>query len=200
VPCKLTAPQCGCPAGEACSFAPAAHVRSCQASGTDLPGHACNVGQCAPGSICLGSGQGLCFPFCDTDADCASQGGICALQISDGMGGSIPNETLCTNSCDLITNTGCSVADTSCQLGREQSGQMRWFTFCQSDGTKGQSMSCTSSADCVADFGCVGTPGTCRQYCNANDFQACGGLGCSILMDQNMMPVAVNGVELGVCP
>jgi hypothetical protein len=158
------------------------------------------VGKCEPGAICLGTGQGLCVAFCATDADCATVGGICALQISDGMGGSIPNEMLCTNSCDLITNVGCSVAGTSCQLGREQSGQMRWFTFCESAGTGGQNAACTSAANCMADFGCVGTPGVCRQYCNTNNFSACGGLGCSMLVDQSMMPIIVNGVTLGVCP
>jgi hypothetical protein len=51
----------------------------------------------------------------------------------------------------------------------------------------------------MADFGCVGTPGICQQYCNVNNALACGGLGCNMLVDQNMLPIVVAGVTLGVC-
>lgn len=200
-PCKLTAPQCGCPAGKACTFAPPATTRSCQKAGTATAGQGCQgIGQCAPGSICLGGGmQGVCTEFCKTDADCTATGGICALQLSDGLGGSIPNENLCSGTCDVTTNAGCAVPGTGCQIGIEQAGQMRTFTLCESSGTKGKKQTCATVADCLPKFDCVntGTSNVCLQYCYVN------GTTCPICTPltygPTMTPIYVGPNQVGVC-
>jgi hypothetical protein len=115
--------------------------------------------------------------------------------------GAIPNETLCTAQCDPITGSGCQAPGAACVIGQEQGGQMRWFTFCEGTGTTGMDAPCTKSTDCLPGFGCYGTPSTCRMYCKIGAPSPCSGTGvCTKLVDQNMMPVVVNGVTLGVCP
>jgi hypothetical protein len=193
-PCKLTSPQCGCGAGMA--FSITGTSRACAAAGTTAQGQTC-VGptDCKAGLLCVGGGTaGICDKFCNTDADCA--GAICALELSDGLGGSIPNATLCTNTCDLPTNTGCP-SGTECQLGQEQSGQMRFFTFCTSSGTAGAHQSCTIPEDCAPTFGCFSSM-ICLQYCFVGS-AACAGQ-CSPLQDASMNPIILNGQTLGVCP
>ena len=197
-PCKLTGPQCGCGAGMACTIAPGAKVRSCQTSGSTQQGQACSAPtQCAPGTLCVG----ICTLFCSTDADCASAGGICALQLSDGTAmGSIPNVKLCTGNCNVVNGTGCPTG-TGCDFGQEQTGAMRNFTFCETAGTGAKNSPCTSNAQCQPTFACInnGTATVCLKYCNVANVSACGGLGCTPLQDANMMPIIVGGTQLGVC-
>src|SRR6185369_5042512 len=127
-------------------------------SGTKAWGDPC-TGQfdCGPSTICVGGGAaGICDKFCDSDADCTSMGGFCAVKLSDGTtSGSIQGVTLCTNDCDPTVNTGCP-AGMTCRIGQEQTGQMRWFGICGAAGTLGQGSSCTSGNDCLPRFDCFG--------------------------------------------
>jgi hypothetical protein len=144
----------------------------------------------------------VCTAFCDTDADCAASGGICAIQLSDGTPmGSIPGVTLCSGTCNPITNAGCGVASTGCEYGKELTGQMRVFTFCAATGTGGKNASCTTNFDCLPTFGCVnnGAADVCLQYCDVSNTGACGGLGCAPLQDSNMQPIVIGATQLGVC-
>jgi hypothetical protein len=164
-----------------------------------MAGQGCTgQGQCAAGTICLGGGaQDICIKFCATDADCP--GSICALQLSDGMGGAIPNEMLCGTNCDITTNAGCNVAGTGCQIAIEQGGAMRTFTFCTTAGTGGKGAACTTSANCQAKFDCInnGTSTICLQYCyvNAPTCATCVPLTNST----TMMPIYIGANQVGVC-
>jgi len=197
-PCKLTAPQCGCPANEQCTIA--GFARTCGPVGTIAGGQACTGGSsCVPGSLCVGGGSvGVCAVFCATDADCAATGGICALGLNDGQGGTIPNALLCSSNCNLTTSAGCP-AGTGCQLGQEQGGQMRWDAFCSSAGTLTKDQPCDPSVGqfCAPSFGCFST-NTCLQYCNVGG-PCPAGQTCSPLQDQNFNPIILQGNEIGVC-
>jgi hypothetical protein len=175
---------------------------SCGAAGTAGPGQACaGAGTCAPGSICLGGGTaGACAAFCATDADCASEGGICVLTLSNGSGGSIPNEMLCSGSCDPVANTGC-VTGMGCQVGVEPTGQMRVFSVCESAGKGVKNGACTTVADCAAKFDCVntGSQTVCLEYCYVGVTQA-GCTTCTPLSAGTAMtPLVLNGKQVGVC-
>ncbi len=202
-PCKLTAPQCGCPSGQECTIA--SFMRACAPSGTATQGQACTgTGSCAPGLLCVGGGTtGVCDMFCSVDMDCSATGGICALTLSDGTAmGSIPNATLCSGNCNVITSSGCPLAGTGCQLGQEQTGQMRWLSYCASAGSNGSEQTCASASDCLPGYGCLnnGVSDVCLQYCDTSDINACGGLGCGALTDANSNPIVIHGVTLGACP
>jgi len=202
-PCKLTSPQCGCGAGQECSIV--SYMPACQPAGTGTEGQACAAaGDCAPGLLCLGGGTtGICDQFCTADADCASLGGICALTLSDGTAtGTIPNATLCSNTCNPATGTGCSVPGTGCQVGQESTGQMRWLTFCSGAGTKGSGQTCTSSSDCKPQYGCLNTGNAdeCVQYCDVNNPSCSGATTCGALMDSaTSATIVVDGITLGAC-
>jgi hypothetical protein len=200
-PCKLVSPQCGCMSGQACTFAPGATTRTCEKAGTTPAGQGCTgSGQCAAGTICLGGGAAdICVQFCATDSDCAATGGICALQLSNGMGGAIPNEMLCSSTCDITTNVGCSVAGTACQIGIETTGQMRTFTYCTSAGTKGKNQACTATTDCLPKFDCINDNGStiCLEYCYVNS-PVCP--TCVALQNSTtMMPIFIGANQVGVC-
>jgi hypothetical protein len=196
-PCKLASPQCGCGAGQECTLL--SDMPACQPAGTTGEGQLCmGQGSCAPGLLCVGSGaNGVCNLFCDTDADCAGQGGICAITLSNGTAnGSIPNATLCSSKCNPATNSGCAQG-TGCQPGQEPTGQMRFLTYCDATGQGGRHATCASSSDCKAGYGCLnnGNSNVCVQWCDMSDFSACGGAGCQALQT----PILVDGVTYGVC-
>lgn len=196
-PCKVTSPQCGCGSGQECTIV--SYKVACHAAGTTAADQVCTSQfDCAAGALCLG----ICTKFCDSDSDCTAEGGICALELSDGTPtGSIAGVTMCTGNCSPITNSGCIGSGNGCVFGAEQSGQMRTFTFCTQVGTGGKNTACTSNFDCKATYGCInnGTSNVCLQYCDANNFSACGGAGCTPLQDSSMNPIYIGSTQLGVC-
>jgi hypothetical protein len=171
--------------------------------GIDNLGEECGTSsadQCAPGMTCVGVGTGsigVCDKFCTLDSDCSGSGpgAICIIQLSDGTPtGSIPNVTLCTASCNPITNAGCPVAGTSCQLLQETAGQMRDLTDCQGAGTKTAMAACDPSLfECAPGLGCFNTGSTvCLKYCNASTGVCPGSQSC--------VPLAtLGGISYGVC-
>jgi hypothetical protein len=205
-PCKLTAPQCGCPGGEQCGIDNATASVACVQGGTDGVGQQCGTSAtdlCAPGGTCVtasvATGLAICDKFCDTDANCTAPGGLCIIQLNDGTGGSIPNVTLCSANCDPSTNVGCSAPGSSCQLLQESSGLMRTLTDCRGAGTKTYMAACDPTLDeCAATYGCfnIGTVAmpqdVCLKYCkypNGN----CGAQTCLDLM------AFVGTTDYGVC-
>jgi hypothetical protein len=120
--------------------------------------------------------------------------------LSDDMGGSIPNVALCSGDCDLTTNSGCPVAGTGCQLGQEQTGQMRWLTYCAVTGTLGHDTMCDPTLEqCGQTLGCIntGVADLCLQYCDVSSPSACP--MCSPLVDQSQQPIVVGNIQVGVC-
>jgi hypothetical protein len=195
-PCKPTSPQCGCPSGEACTITN--YALACGTAGTSAPGAGCqSATACEAGSICV---DGVCDNFCASDSDCTG-GGICALQLSNGSGGAISGVLLCSNTCDLSTNSGCPTG-TACQISQEQSGQMRFFTFCDTAGTATAGATCDGvTTFCAPTYGCFnnGSGETCAQYCYVGAGNACA--GCSALSDTTTSgSITVNNKTVGACP
>jgi hypothetical protein len=104
-PCSL-APQCGCTA-----------PLTCDIDFTDLMGTACRAvnvpgtetstcttfSECAAGYVCAG---GHCLKYCANDASCPQPRGLCAIQITDGMGAAIPGAVTCSSNCDPTNSAG----------------------------------------------------------------------------------------------
>jgi hypothetical protein len=158
---------------------------------------------CSPGTVCVNvsSTVATCDKFCSTDADCTAPGGLCLVQLDDGSGMAIPGVTLCTANCNPITNAGCPVAGTACQLLQETMGAMSFLTDCEGAGTGTHNTPCDPTMNnCAPKFGCFNT-GTaqnpnnvCLKYCNAANPFSCPGL-------QTCIDIGVNlgGVEYGAC-
>lgn len=203
-PCKLVAPQCGCADGQACSVK--ATGRYCTAAGDTPIGQACNLASnCMPGALCVKTSGTVstCMPFCASDGDCQPPGGLCILNLSDGKGGQIPDATICTENCDPVTSTGCPVAGTGCQLGREADGQMRFFTRCTGAGSGKQKASCPNGVDdCAPGYSCFTVDATdmCLKFCEVSaPAPGCpGGTVCTPIQIDDVN-AQIGNVQYGAC-
>jgi hypothetical protein len=203
-PCQLTMPQCGCAAGEECTIQGTATV--CAPAGNVPVGGACGTSadECAEGTLCIEASATVstCKEFCSTNADCVAPGGLCAVQLDNGMGGTIPGVTLCSANCSPLNNTGCPVAGTACQLLEETMAPMSLLSDCVAVGTGTHNTPCDQTMEggqCAAKFGCFNT-GTmaapdyvCLRYCNVA-LQNCPGLQLC-----NDLGVMFDGIEYGAC-
>jgi hypothetical protein len=195
-PCRLVAPQCGCPGAQAC-VVDSTGARFCASAGTASTGQACTgVAGCRAGDLCINihpSGTtNVCSHFCASDTGCA--GGLCIVTLNDGAGGTLPGVTLCTHVCDPVTPSGCP-AGSFCGIFQETAGAMRLLTDCGAPaGVGGQGATCTDDTDCQNGFGCVG--GACLHWCRYP-----AGTGCAIgyTCYPFMTPVIIRGVQYGVC-
>lgn len=198
-PCKLVAPQCGCPAGEQCTLADLDGSRTCKVEGTTAVGGVCTTETCEAGSICVSVAPPVstCSKFCASDADCEAPGGLCLITLNDGVGGEVPNLTLCTDNCDPTTNAGCAQG-TECQIGLENGGLERFLTLCSSVGPGVYSDPCTDNTDCAPTYACTGDLGggpVCLQWCKVGQGGCLNGLICS-----PFDPILeIGSVEYGAC-
>jgi hypothetical protein len=75
--------QSGCPKNEECAVNPATNVTFCTAQGTGAQGANCGEIPCGPGLYCLSN---VCEPYCCSNEECPSEGGVpaCAEQTASG--------------------------------------------------------------------------------------------------------------------
>lgn len=198
-PCKLVSPQCGCDAGKMCTIDNTG-ARVCHTEGATALGQICSgLYSCETGSLCVqtSSTTSLCTKYCDADNQCS--GGICLIQLTDpnNPNGVLQGVTLCTDSCDPVTASGCPAGQgLSCQLYQEQDGQMRTFTLCSGSGAVGQGGTCTKNEDCQVGSACFTVGGMsqeCLKYCKVNSPSCPAGTACQDIM------LNYNGVEYGAC-
>lgn len=198
-PCKVVAPQCGCDGGDMCSI-DLTGVRVCHAPGATANGEVCTgLYSCETGSLCVqtSSNKSLCAKYCDADNQCS--GGLCLIQLTDpnNPNGVLPNITLCTDSCDPVSGSGCPVGQgVGCGLYQEQDGQMRVFTLCTGAGGGGQLAACTANEDCQAGFACFTVDMAtqeCLKYCKVNNPSCPAGAACQDI------GISYNGVAYGAC-
>jgi hypothetical protein len=178
----------------------ASDQRTCVTAGTAAPGAACGAVDCAPGGICLGSGNvGFCGEFCKTDADCSAPA-ICILGLADNNGGTIPNASLCSSNCSPIVGTGCPMG-MGCQIVQEESGAMRFGFSCNVAGTKTDGQSCATTSECAPNYGCynINSVPQCARNCDVFNDQCPGVKTCGGLVDANQQPIVINGISMGVC-
>ncbi len=198
-PCRLLPAQCGCPSGQACYLG--GTTRSCQTPGVAGEGAACSDAmRCAAGLDCvdmssvMGRPTPMCLRYCGSDADCTGPGSICFWELGDGTGGSA-GATVCTRSCDPVSNTGCP-SGTMCLPLQEAAGAMRFFTQCIGPaGTRPSWSTCTADTDCSPGHGCVDR--TCYRWCRVGG----GGVECGAF--ESCVPVTpavmIGSVRYGVC-
>jgi len=194
-PCKLVAPQCGCPSGQMCTTSDVNGTRTCIVAGAQQVGQACSPSNdCVPGSRCSGTPKSLCRSFCSVDSDCTPPGGACLVDIVPLA----PGVSVCTQNCDPTTNEGCSVTGFGCQAQRDPTSG-KAFTICLEDSGAGtQNSLCQADVgNCAPNFDCVsvgGGPYSCVRWCKVA--QGCaGGLQCVHFAP----PMLIGSTEYGTC-
>lgn len=201
-PCKLVAPQCGCPAGQGC-YIDGTGARLCAMAGVNAQGAACSgTTSCTAGNLCVnidraGGSTGSCLHFCSSDTHCG--GGICFYELDDGAGGVLTGVRLCTQACNPVTQTGCR-AGAYCDVFREPAGAMRYFTDCTAPpmGAGVQGSPCTTVDQCASGYTCAdpGTGNECMKWCNVTTGSGCSGGRTCIGFSP---AITVGTTEYGVC-
>ena len=200
-PCKLAAPQCGCPGGKECNL-DSNDMVSCVAAGTATDGEACSEPDRLRARAHLPHGVGVGERVRQVLRERRRLHRRHLLGVAEQREGNIPNVTLCSTTCDPITNSGCTIGGSGCLIGQETSGAMRWFSSCYPAGTGVQGTPCTTSATCGPRLWCITSSDSgeiCAGFCNVNAPSCPGGTSCSAVADQNMQPIVVDGVTYGAC-
>ncbi|MBO6939547.1 MAG: hypothetical protein JJ863_31540 [Deltaproteobacteria bacterium] len=196
-PCRLVAPQCGCPTGQACQIAGDAS-RACVADGTNAESARCDTGGCVAGTACVNvsltaTNVPVCKRYCDSDADCTGgPGSVCIAELGT------TGQNVCSSNCDPASQLGCP-ANSFCGLFTETATGRR-LTDCSGPvGTGGQGASCVGTENCQKGFTCAnpGTGNQCMRWCRRSPAggecapgQTCIGFDPALVF---------NSVEYGAC-
>ena len=172
-----TFPACGCPAGQVCS--PATTQKLACFTGNNLAEGA----DCSSGSTCkagLGCFDGLCRPYCGTDADCLAVAGVqscLATYWDDLQTQPILGVKVCARICDPLHPQSPRTPFLSCPTGFSCSSAPTGASFCFKATPLPAGSACTSTADCPAGNSCTGTSATtlvCKPYCFSSSDCATG--------------------------
>ncbi|MCB9595691.1 MAG: hypothetical protein H6719_23415 [Sandaracinaceae bacterium] len=162
VPCQLVSPQCGCPAGQMCTWPSptTSDDRVCRPIGAAGTGEACAVHEdCTTGHICLNiAGEGQCLEFCDSSADCVDESVCISIGTGTPVGG-------CSIPCNPATNTGCGpgLVCTAATVRDFPSGTNTWWTLCVPPGGLAEGDTC-SGGGCGPGLVCTNTK--CIHFCD----------------------------------
>lgn len=183
-------PGGGCAPGQKCTGGVVAGVATprCMRAGDVPPGEACGgnmVDDCAAGSLCgfngvVGSAhrtttwpQGVCQPYCASDADCKATGGIPGSRCM-GFAASCEGNPMCgANLPGGICVERCTQFGDSCgELGTcasrlvDVDGETVFYA-CHNIGPGAPGDTCIVDTECGANMGC--RPGAkCVQLCDAD--------------------------------
>ncbi len=210
-PCDLVQ-QCGCTSPQVCDL-DSAQLPSGGTECRDVlsPGNEdddCGSGfDCAGGNVCVGT---ACRKYCNLDADCPGEGGICIVQLTFGSPPTdIPGAKVCTRSCEPEKSTanGCPPSEAACHVyqydpdGTPDNGDEVLLTDCDTAGGGGNNATCANSTDCQAGYDCVNTGSlVCKQNCECPTPGLCGGGSCAVgTCTGYTTPLMVGGTEYGVC-
>lgn len=156
-----TPPAEGCGNGQRCAVF-MGEVLACMPAGDVPVGGDCEYDFCVPGAGCVSSGSSyVCQELCDETADC-DEGTHCEWPWA------IDEWGMCTEGCDLISQTGCETAGEACYYSDPDVAS----TLCWAEGSLGEGDDCGSMEFCAAGLDCFMVEGTdpieyrCRAYCD----------------------------------
>ena len=162
-----TFPACGCPAGQVC-YLSTTQALACFA-GNNLPeGADCSSDlTCQTGLGCL---DGVCRPYCGTDADCPMVAGVrSCLAIYWPDNSPILGVKLCARICDPVHPQSPTAPLLSCPTGFSCGPSPDGASSCfKASPSSAAGSACTSNMNCPAGYACTGTSATtlvCKQYC-----------------------------------
>lgn len=212
-PCDLVQ-QCGCSSPQVCDLNSAQFpsggtaCRDVLSPGTENNDCGSQF-DCAGGNVCIGT---ACRKYCNVDADCSGEGGLCIVQLTFGSPPTdIPGAKVCTRSCEpeKPTANGCPPSENACHIyqydpdGTPNSGDEELLTDCDPAGGGGNNASCTTngSRDCQAGYDCVNTGSlVCKQNCQCPSPGNCAGGVCTTgTCTAYSEPLMIGTTEYGVC-
>jgi hypothetical protein len=160
-------PQCGCAANQNCNVEnTTTGAAQCAAVGTVGLWGSCDPkqvgangdGVCVAGSSCV---DGVCSPFCSTNADCGGSNRDCvqvdSVNSSTGVATPIPGFQICLSYCDPTSPQSSANGYTACGAGVNCFGNTDGSSYCEAPVTA----SGTSKVDCTGGGAAVGDPTLC---------------------------------------
>lgn len=158
---------------------------------------------CGPESMCLqlGTGEGLCFPFCDPSSSCAALDGMalnCERLDAEQSEPLALGVHLCQLDCQPLLGD-CPAALFGCYPGDDRFSCRLTHPGAGLDGEPCEShLDCASGTACASGLaGCAGAA-CCTSYCALGDVDACAGsaLGstCVSPFEPEMAPAGLEAV------
>lgn len=146
---------------------------TCAPEGGKARGELCmSDGDCADGSLCgcFGSGYCTCRRYCRADADCGTDA-YCTFTLQNRTGTQTLQTRLCTDACQLFSNTCQNSECKIIQMGRRA---------CLANGTVAAGGACRAISNmpgqvCATALACHPTMGRCTTMCDAMHPCADGG-------------------------
>jgi hypothetical protein len=202
-PCDL-ATQCGCATSQACDLDPQnPNTTTCRAvTMQGMETSTCPADtDCAQGYVCVGDGTNdACEKYCQSNSECASPRGQCAIQLVDNTGTPIAGAVTCSSNCDpaLVANPSTCPTGWSCDVFTAPfMGSDVDIADCRKAGTAGQGAACSATVACAAGYSCVNTGTTvCARICKPPSNTGCAG---ATTCTSFATPFVIGGVEYGVC-
>ena len=208
-PCSIL-PQCGCVGQTACDIDANDNMgtacRSVLEKGRE--DSACvGLDRCDKGYVCLGSQTyATCKKYCETDTDCGTPRGRCAIDISSGGMTLMDIPSACSSNCDPLPTTQPPECPPSSKCGlftTTHDGAQVKITSCAAAGARTQGESCQNGTSgnealCARGYLCTtinaGASFECRRICNRTANTGCGALTCI-----GFNPAHTVDIEYGVC-
>ena len=200
-PCSL-APQCGCTS-----------PLTCDIDFTDLMGTACRAvnvpgtetstcttfSECAAGYVCAG---GSCLRYCANDAACPQPRGLCAVQITDGMGAAIPGAITCSSNCSPTNSAGgaCPTGEKCGFFTTTRGGADLDILQCTTPGAGGIGAACVDDSTCSSNTLCttVSALSRCRKVCTRPAGNECATVPGTTCIGFSPA-LTIGGTTYGVC-
>ncbi len=199
-------PQCGCQTGQKCSI-DSADNHACMTAGSTPQSQPCAAdGDCAAGTMCVGSSATdlRCHQFCVGDNDCPGTGGggVCVISLVDSAQQPIPGATMCTTDCNpaVLNPTSCPTG-WACHLQYVDDNADTipdfFLTDCANDaGTAGEGGFCDNvSAFCAPGHWCYTDFNECIRTCRVGMSDCSGVQICQTYTDAAI----VGTTEYGYC-
>ncbi len=197
-------PQCGCVAGQKCTF-DTADDRACLAAGSTVQSQTCtDDADCVAGTMCVGSDvEDLrCHQFCGTDADCPGTGGggVCVITLVDASDQTIPGATLCTTDCNPASTSPVSCpTGWACHLQYVDANEDEIADFFLTDCANDAGTSTTTcdgvSVFCAPGYFCYTAWNECIRTCRVGMGECPAGQSCGSWADAAI----IGTTEYGYC-
>ncbi len=187
--------QCGCEAGQNCTFVNDA--KQCVPAATGQQDEACSdQGLCDVGFTCLS--DNTCAQYCSDRVRCPG-GATCSIQLGDAEGNPLAMVCATPSNCDALAGTGCE-NDYACYISNPSDGTTDCAAVCGDgtcpDGEGEVGDTCESTNACLPGATCLSVdqvnyfcfqhcdsaadPTTCPEATTCQDLPAEGTLGLCI--------------------
>jgi hypothetical protein len=205
-PCD-TAPQCGCSGGQNCDVSNlTTGATSCVAAGTtnNYAGCSTTASVCKVGASCV---DGVCAPFCETNADCPGNYRKCVQVVSGST--NVPGFKVCTLTCDPTSPQRDDADYDPCGPNINCWPSTDRASYCVGPTTASgtQYVSCTTNntpddTKCAPGYLCLAdivVPYACYRMCRYGVANSCPSGYTCFALSAGGSPVYAGAQQIGYC-